>query len=245
MMDTKCPITALDGREVESDSQRQRSFPFLELPPELRNQIYHDWLTILDKQGERKVLSIDEYMFRFQILPSILLNNKQILSEATPIFASTNVIHLQGRPFGPTQENQHPRYKAFIKYTVKHRKFLPCSRDESEHNYELELPPVAVRPLLKRINITLYAPYWREFTDGALRREVTKDEKIWEAEDVDWLYPTREMKALGFTRVEHLAVKIVHDLWQHGSVERTNEFKAWTREQIRSMVDAKDLRIQV
>jgi hypothetical protein len=244
MVDTKCPITAL-GCEVDSDSQTQKSFPFLELPAELRNNIYHDWLTNLDKHGERKVLSVDEYMFRFQMLPSILLNNEQILAEATPIFSGTNVIHLQGRPFGPTQEKQHPRYKAFIKYTVKHRKFLPCSPDESEHNYELELPPIAVRPLLKRINITLYAPYWREFTDGAPRREVTRDEKIWEAGDIDWLYALREMKALGFTKVDYLAVRIVHHPWQYGSVEREKEFKIWTEAQIRAMVDAKDLRIQI
>lgn len=99
----------------------------------------------------------------------------------------------------------------------------------------------AVRPLLKRINVTLYAPHWYAFTKTVLGGAVSKDEHVWEAEDIDWLYPVRQMKSLGFTRFERLSIKVVYQ--DYKSAEMENEFHTWTKERIHSMADMKELEI--
>ena len=159
-----------------------------------------------------------------------LFRNRQIISEATPIFAGANMVHLKGKRYCSVVE---PR-RAHLDHAIKHHGGL-------EYNYRIEMPPVAIRPLLKRITITLHAPYWSDFGRDVLGRFVRNDEHIWAAEDHDWLYPIREMKLLGFTLLEHLSIKVVYEGYEYARMDK--DFLIWTRDKISGMIDAKELDI--
>ena len=67
---------------------------FLDLPAEARNWIYNARLRIVTKSGKRKALTVDEFRLRLQMLQPLLLANKQIMLEATPLFLGKNTLHL-------------------------------------------------------------------------------------------------------------------------------------------------------
>ena len=127
----------------------------------------------------------------------------------------------------------HYEHRFHLRYAIKHK--------VREYNHRMELPLAAILPLLKRINMTLYAPHWFDFGEGVLGRDLDKYERIWEAEDIEWLYPIREMKSLGFTRFEHLSVKIVY--LDYANAEMETDFQAWVKEEINGIADAKELDI--
>ena len=200
-------------------------------------------LTIFTKNGERKVLSMDEFRLRFHMLPRFLFQNAQIISEATPIFAGANTVHLKGRRFGLADDTRQfsSMNRIYLKYAIKHPNPPKGIVRQYEYNYHLELPPAAVRPLLKRVNVTLYAPHWFDFTERILGRAIAEDEPIWAAEDVDWMYPIREMTRLGFTKFERLSTKVVYQDYANAKMEK--EFRAWVKEKINDVAEAKQLEI--
>lgn len=224
--------------ETSGTKSKKRGFPLLDLPPELRNMVYFYWLTMFGNDGARRVLSIEQFMIRYQSLPSVLLGNKQLISEAQPVFAGTNIVQLRGREFREQEKTTH-RNQHYLNYLCKHHQ-NPVTTLNDEYNCQLELPPSRIRPFLKRIKIVLYAP-----TESMLRHEafmgrlIKQGEKVWEAEDIDWLYPLREIRSLGFTRLLFLAIDIIHP--RYGTSERRIEFREWTQEKIEGLVEAGQL----
>jgi hypothetical protein len=212
---------------------------FLDLPPEIWNKIYHTLLTIRTKKGEPKVLSMDEFRLRFRMLPSVLLRNNQIISEAKPVFVGANILHLKGRRFE-------------ILGNLAICRELPEVRSQTSHHAPGKCPQGRIQ-LPSRVATGCGTSTFEagqqyavrsalvDFTESVLGRAVAEDEHTWEAEDIDWLYPVQEMKRFGFTRFERLYIKIVYP--DYKSVEMENEFRAWVKEHINIMAEVKELEI--
>lgn len=201
---TNPSLDVKDGQEHEQNSRKV--FHFLDLPSELRDIIYHMCLQVTTKSGDRKALSFTQYRLHLQVLGAILAVNKQIRAEALPIFFGHNILQVQ---IGPPGNSCDPRCLTRIRHSGSRSKFFLPSLNGLEDCFQVMVPPYQLRPLITRLDLTIQTPkkrLWSRITG----RKFEEYEELWKVQDVDWLHMVRESKSIGFTRVDHLVVRVLH-----------------------------------
>ena len=194
---------------------------FLDLPAEARNWIYDARLRIVTKSGKRKALTVDEFRLRLQMLQPLLLANKQIMLEATPLFLGTNTLHLKAEGFDQERLQCGSRPRILISYATKYvwgHKYC----------YRMEVPPLRTRHLFKHLAIMLYGP------------AVSAGRTAFMQEDQEWLYPIRELKAMKFMNLHSLSIEVLYD---YTGGRREEEFEAETRRLVERLTDIGELNI--
>lgn len=188
-------------------------------------------------------------MFRYQNLPAVLSRNDQLVSEAQAIFAGANIIQLRGSKYsGADKTENDPRI--FFEYVRKYGKRLGRESEYNEYNFKIELPTASVRPFLKRvkivlqhIKITLRAPMESQIRlEDLVERELLSTEKPWNMAEVDWLYPVRELKMLGFGELEELEIEVKYYPDPDHRGEGVLEMKKWTESAVSTTEIAKECR---
>lgn len=196
---------------------------FLDLPPEIRYEIYAYRASFRDSNNKHKSLLIKQFQMRYQMLLSFMLTDQIVLDELRPFILGSNTIHLLGkRDFCGT-----PGYP---------RGELSVMRYASDH-YGMKLPPRKLCPFFKNLKITTEAPMHK---GPALRkllgREVHALEREWNVEEIDWLLPFRELKALGFGHLDRLEIEVKQVIFG-SAIDKGDpeEMEEWTRRKIRDL----------
>lgn len=140
--------------------KEQAPTTFLSLSGELRNQIYVYRVLFRMANGDRRELTIREFRLRARTLVSLLLANRQVSQEVQAMLLGDNIIHLVALKI------QSPEKKSALFSTVRPNgnveqySFLELSKAAERLEFytcclRIELPAASLRPLFKRLNITL------------------------------------------------------------------------------------------
>ena len=210
---------------------------FLDLPTEVRNMIYVARLQLASKNPRRHGYTIKEFLLRYAIVRSLFLANKQILSEALPVFFGNNVLTLKTEMRGTYQTNNgNNGGREFVDWPWK----LDSNGtpDQLSDRFRVELPPSRLRHLFKLVSMVVLAPTDWQYQHFH-RLEMTAKDKFWKTDNVDWLYLLRNLRALGFSRLERLTINVVH--WGYKNTAATDAFKVWTEERLRGMTNAREM----
>ena len=223
---------------------------FNDLPPEVRNRIYHLVVSFRNKDGTRKALKPKEFQMRYQnLLPKLLLS-RQVLCDMLPILLGNNVIHLNARPGHRIGGAFVSEGRNVIKYAHIHYPISKRAGIESHFFYEFEMPPSRLRPFFKHIKITFEAPMFSKNNVRELvERDVGDDERPWSMAEFDWLYPLRELQKLGFGRLEELQVVIESGRFQYCTLQERWQMETWAGSRLWEMramnvIDAKILEFE-
>jgi hypothetical protein len=180
-----------------------------------------------------------------------MLIDKQIKDEMNPILLGDNLLHLIGSEF-----HYHLRQESHGK-RIMHQYFMPAYKcrfiNEPEGFWwgcEMELPPRKWRQLFKYVKLTLHAPPDHVLLRAVYGRKAGIEYRVWTNKELDWLYPARELKTLGFGTLQFLQVEILHPnyRWNNGSYvgpDGPEAFIQWTEDAISGMsIDAIEKKIQ-
>ena len=163
-----------------STNQVTKRTGFLDLPDELRNNIY-----VRRIKWPTSFVTVKQYRIRYQVLLPLLLANSQIACEVRPLLFAENGIHLI-----PQEAAIHS-----------------CSRRTTW--CFADLPPANIRPLIKRAKLTLYVLHTLQHINNSENDSVVDDglvpicQDIWEPL---WLEPLLRLTSLGF-RLEELVIE--------------------------------------
>jgi hypothetical protein len=236
---------------------------FIDLPAELRNKIYENRVLYRTKAGKRKMVSVTGFRVRHQQLMSLILADKQIGSEMLPVFFGGNLLHLvdrrtrcPGRPNiffadGDTLEENDRRI--VLCYSVPDCVQCP---DDIAHRLlggrKIELPPLKWRHMFKHVKLTLHAPgrvlrpfpaVFRPYPNP--KRHSTEDRDMWYHQNMDWLFPIRELTALGFGQLHFLNIEVQPEE-MHPTFYELETLETWVKEKINGMqIDAMEIKLSI
>ena len=209
---------------------------FLDLPAEMRNHVFNNRVLFRTKDGERKELSVAEFGLRHQMLMPLMLVNAQIKNETVPMLLGDNLLHLIGSPFVYHPRQQSHDKRVMLDYSTLDRKCTSVHNpDDHIWGAKMELPPRKFRPLFKHVKITLHAPPKAGSSEILYCRKAPVVARIWANEELDWLYPIRELKDLGFGSLQSLEVEILQPNYYYAGMDGPAEFKKWTEDAIEGM----------
>ncbi|KAK5117102.1 hypothetical protein LTR85_009033 [Meristemomyces frigidus] len=193
----------------------KQSFKLFGLPAEIRNNIFGRLATVTDRKGELIVLDIKKHrlysgMFGF----NATLASKQMRHEYTSLYYGTNffsfaafcravlVLNHGGKQ---VQTVQDPWLWAWSE-TAPLVMYSGFQSMGAQLSFAIRLPPVAVRPMIKHIQLVLTVP----LSGGPHDRPMWSSLHSGNYHDGrnDWLYPVRELNTLGKCNLDCLEVKV-------------------------------------
>lgn len=195
------------------------------MPPEIRNEIYRCRLLFSTSGGKRKLLTVHDFAMRYRVLLPFISASEQLKHEMRQMFFGNNLLHLNGTPFGQFRfANSSP---STLQYSM-----LDTAQDQY-WGASMELPPRKWRHLFKFVKITLHAPPLDLPEPFNLVPRFSQC--IWAADELDWLFPLREIHRLGFGQLEMLEIEVLFPRYEQFSIHKTLPFGRWTREAIQRM----------
>lgn len=235
---------------------------FLNLPAELRNNIYEKRVLSRSKAGKRMKLSVTDFRVRHRQLMSLILANKQIANEMLPILFGDNLLHLVDRRsrcserptsiFADGSSLEDNDRRIMVHYSASE---CPCCPNDCAHHAlggrKIELPPHKWRHMFKSVKLKLRAPerprtlaqVFRPEMDPLLRPP--EDRHMWCHADADWLLSLRELKAFGFSNLHFLEIEVRPNEFRP-TYDELRTLKVWLEEKIKRMkIDAMEVKVSL
>lgn len=222
----------------------------LSLPPEIRNHIWT--LLLARKDSQCKTFSLDcrrAPLYCYTLLRAACLNH-QLYNEMVPIFFGSNRFSFAtfSAFSSPTDSGSYRTTWLAQPNTIQYGHFIsPC--DKKDAAFGLQLSPFRLRQYFKILHLDLIVPGSHNLRDEA------RIKGNYQSPDVDWLLPVRELKALGFGRLETFEIEISYTSDLRFSYNRDapirefdeleEELKAWVTAKIEGMgVDAAKMKLK-
>lgn len=227
-------VAIMHKRYSEIDAHGNNPYrSFDALPTELHNKIYNEskQFHYRDSGGRRWPLTVQEFELRYKTLLPILNASPQVGRTLKPIVLGDTKLHLRAvrnpdvRFFGQPAIQR----KTVILYSHIHLQRALQNGVERHHYYEIDLPPLKQSRYFKHIKITLRALMDSQSAlERLVERRLLSAEKSWNVAEVDWLYPVRELKTLGFGELEELEIEVKYypDAEHNGGA--VLEMRRWT-----------------
>jgi len=241
---------------MSSESGSESMAGFRNLPAELRNKIYENRVLFRNGIGEREKLSVTDFRVRHQQLIPLILADKQIGNEILPVFFGENTLHLVDKRSRCQRELLNCFADGNIpeqndRRDIVHYSIMECGQCLgylSRHGRVIELPPHKWRHMFNHVKLTLLAPE-RKYSLASVfhshsdpHRYSTEDCHMWHHQNVDWLYPVRELKVLGFNKLHLLEIEI-KPKETHPTSDQLKTLETWVKEKIIGMqIDAMEIR---
>lgn len=176
---------------------------FTDLTAEIRNDILTKISIVPDS-----VIDVVKFRLERESLGiNAALGNEQLLHEYTRIFYGSNVFSFSvfNDILGPDKLTGSRRDVTRNMPLALFAEFdLERLNPKGRGTYGLRLPPLAVRRLMKNVQLIITAPHSGRMYDQAMHFTDTR----YDEGKIDWLYALRELNALGFFQLETLAAKI-------------------------------------
>ena len=228
----------MQNRRMDSNQNPKSSAKgFGDLPAELRNQIYKYRTLYHNDNGGRKIFTVNAYQMRYQTFLPLLCTSSQIARDLKPVILGSHTLHLKAcRSFG----SEFFRDDRWNRISYAHIILPPGQHDGNRMRdcIYMEVPPMKLRPFFERLKITLQAPMEvKEDVGKRLGRKLQAPERAWNVREIDWLYPVRELKNIGFEGVGELEIEIKYCSpdGYFRSVGDVTDMETWTRSCIDGM----------
>ncbi|KAK5690939.1 hypothetical protein LTR17_025827 [Elasticomyces elasticus] len=227
----------------------------LELPPELRNRIFELAVMVVTEDGDLSTLDTKQYQLE-SVKLRIALTNKQLHDEILPMFYAMHRFRFTARHFTSDDERIQPSMlllgpesRAKVENSTKPvpESSLICfgvfdrllSRwSESKEGDVIELPTFSLRKLLKRTELILLGPEAPSSISNTIFRGVFSSQPPkYTHPKRDWLYPLRNLRELGFSKLSELSIVIRYpryievENYPENEQEIMQRFKKWVGEQ--------------
>jgi len=189
---------------------------------------------------------VAEIRVRYQMVIPLTQVDAEIKDEIVPMLLGDNLLHLIGSQFD-YQHCQEPHDKRVMLHYSKldHKCTFAQNPDDYIWSSRMELPPRKWRHLFKHVKLTLHAPPKAESSQSVYGRKAQIGDRVWAIKELDWLYPIRELKALGFGSLQSLEVEILQPNYYYVGIDGPQEFKKWTEDAIEGMhLDAVEMTVK-
>lgn len=231
---------ALNETQLVAADSPSAGISFLDLPAEIRSEIYRHRCAILTATGDLEPMTWQQFYLRLAMFKPLFDAHDQIRKEAVPIFLSSNILHLTGTRrryyidgnFAPRSTSQTTPLPTILNYMTRQYCYY-------QYQHTIEVPPSLIRHFFKNVEISLQVPDPNGEDDEGEIHAISKAQMVRDNREIDWLEFIRAMPKLGFTKFERLAIEVSHREFETQEIE--TEFKEWTRKQIDGMVDTKEL----
>ncbi|KAK5117100.1 hypothetical protein LTR85_009031 [Meristemomyces frigidus] len=181
----------------------EQPFRLLDLPGEIRNLIFQILTTITNRQGKPVLLDGAKFRLYSQMVNiNATLASREMRHDYLTILYSGKEVAEQG-------------YRDWARMPlVLYGKFMlhhdPSQRVSSYNTpgragiFTMHLPPLKVCSMMKRLQLVLTVPG----AGGKFDRASEGDKAFYYDGHVEWLYPVRELKALGFHGLDTLEITV-------------------------------------
>lgn len=223
------PIDGLEVGHVSQSSTASTTPPpsLFTLPPELRNRILSNVVTLRNPQGELVIFDYKKIRLYPSKVTGTLKVNPQMRGEVIQLFYGRDIFRI----LSVSIESSGPGELVHITALSPHPVRLASERlydtgTKNPHPYYITIPPKLVRPILKHLCISVQV-LW----DGRPPQDSHVDghNGIWRPyfstlpchrHHSDWLYILRNLRTLGFRALEMLHTEL---MFEKGSDKLWNE----------------------
>ncbi|KAK4543839.1 hypothetical protein LTR36_004872 [Oleoguttula mirabilis] len=192
-------------------------FGLMDLPAELRNQVFKQVTATRNRQGTQIILDTVKYPMYSKVvgINAATMANKQMSHECRAIAYGQNIFQFTTfcAIVGPSKFVQDPTMGPHATAAVHYGGFELSTNPKlpptfyncpGRHSiFGIRLPPLSVCRLIKRLQLVITV----HGSSGNLDIESDGDKGTYYDGHTDWLYQLRELSALGFVQLETLLVK--------------------------------------